>query len=89
MFYYSVKLMLIVLAILVVIVAMSVIVAPPFQARLLEQFQLGARNQAFLTEYVMGMETVKSLQLEPQLNSRYSGYLASTLQAGFATSSLL
>lgn len=88
MFYYSVKLTLIVLAILAVIVAMSALVAPLFQARLQEQFQLGARNQAFLTEYVMGMETVKSLQLEPQLNSRYSGYLASALQAGFATKQL-
>src|SRR5271169_4489005 len=32
---------------------------------------LGARNQAFTTEYVAGIETVKSLQMEPQLNARY------------------
>jgi subfamily B ATP-binding cassette protein HlyB/CyaB len=88
MFYYSVTLTLIVLAILTVIVVLSIVVAPIFQTRLQEQFQLGARNQAFLTEYVMGLETVKSLQLEPQLNSRYSGYLASALQAGFATKQL-
>lgn len=88
MFYYSVTLTLIVLAILTVIVMLSMIVAPTFQARLQEQFQFGARNQAFLTEYTVGLETVKSLQLEPQLNSRYSGYLASYLQAGFATKQL-
>lgn len=88
MFYYSVTLTLIVLAILTVIVVLSVVVAPAFQTRLQEQFQLGARNQAFLTEYTVGLETVKSLQLEPQLNSRYSGYLASYLQAGFATKQL-
>jgi subfamily B ATP-binding cassette protein HlyB/CyaB len=88
MFYYSVTLTLIVLAILSIIVVMSLVIAPVFQARLQEQFQLGARNQAFLTEYVVGMETVKSLQMEPQLNSRYSGYLASALQAGFATKQL-
>jgi ATP-binding cassette, subfamily B, bacterial HlyB/CyaB len=88
MFYYSVTLTLIVLAILSVIVILSLIVAPMFQARLQEQFMMGARNQAFLTEYVVGLETVKSLQLEPQLNSRYSGYLASYLQAGFATKQL-
>jgi subfamily B ATP-binding cassette protein HlyB/CyaB len=88
MFYYSVTLTLIVLAILSVIVVLSLAVAPMFQARLQEQFQLGARNQAFLTEYVVGLETVKSLQMEPQLNSRYSGYLASYLQAGFATKQL-
>ncbi|MDB5794949.1 MAG: peptidase transporter [Noviherbaspirillum sp.] len=88
MFYYSVTLTLIVLAVLFVIVAMSLAVAPVFQTRLQEQFQRGARNQAFLTEYVAGLETVKSLQLEPQLNSKYSGYLASYLQAGFATKQL-
>ena len=88
MFYYSVALTLIVLAILSVIVVMSMVIAPLFQSRLQLQFQLGARNQAFLTEYVVGLETVKSLQLEPQLNSRYSGYLASYLAAGFATKQL-
>jgi len=88
MLYYSISLTLIVLAILVVIGVLSALVAPLFQARLQQQFQLGARNQAFLTEYVVGLETVKSLQLEPQLNSRYSGYLASYLTAGFATKQL-
>ncbi|NHZ79423.1 ATP-binding cassette domain-containing protein [Massilia sp. CCM 8695] len=88
MFYYSVTLTLLVLAILGVIVALSAIVAPLFQTRLQEQFQLGARNQAFLTEYIAGMETVKSLQLEPQLNSKYSAYLASYLAAGFSTKQL-
>jgi subfamily B ATP-binding cassette protein HlyB/CyaB len=88
MFYYSVTLTLIVLAILTVIVILSAVVAPLFQARLQEQFLLGARNQAFMTEYIVGLETVKSLQLEPQLNSKYSGYLASYLQAGFSTKQL-
>jgi subfamily B ATP-binding cassette protein HlyB/CyaB len=64
MFYYSVTLTLIVLAVLSVIVVLSLIVAPLFQTRLQQQFQLGARNQAFLTEYIVGLETVKSLQLE-------------------------
>lgn len=88
MLYYSVTLTLIALAILSVIIILSLLAAPAFQARLQEQFQLGARNQAFITEYIVGLETVKSLQLEPQLNSRYSGYLASYLQAGFATKQL-
>jgi subfamily B ATP-binding cassette protein HlyB/CyaB len=88
MFYYSVTLTLIALAILGVIVVLSMVVAPLFQSRLQEQFQLGARNQAFLTEYLVGMETVKSLQLEPQLNSKYADYLASYLTAGFATKQL-
>lgn len=85
MFYYSVPLTLIVLGVLAAIVVLSLVVAPVFQARLNEQFLLGARNQAFVTEYVGGLETVKSLQLEPQLQDRYEGFLASYLRSGFLT----
>jgi len=63
---------------------MSFIVAPLFRTKLNEQFMLGARNQAFTTEYVSGLETVKSLQMEPQLNARYSDYLAEYLRSGFS-----
>jgi subfamily B ATP-binding cassette protein HlyB/CyaB len=88
MFFYSPPLTLIASAILGIIVGLSMIVAPAFQSRLQEQFQLGARNQAFLTEYISGMETVKSMQMEPQLNNRYGSYLGSYLQASFATKQL-
>ncbi len=88
MFYYNVVLTLIVLAVLALIVILSIVIAPLFQARLQQQFLFGARNQAFLTEYIVGLETVKSLQLEPQLSNKYSHYLASYLQAGFATKQL-
>lgn len=83
MFYYSITLTLIALSILGVIVGMSLMMAPLFQARMSEQFLLGARNLAFVTEYVAGLETVKSLQMEPQLKSRYGDYLADYLHAGF------
>jgi len=83
MFWYSVQLTLIVLAILLAIVGVSLLVAPLFQRRLREQFMRGATNQAFLTEYVAGLETVKSLQLEPQLNRRYGDLLAAFLGASF------
>lgn len=56
--------------------------------RLNDQFKLGARNQAFLIEYVGGMETVKSLQMEPQINNRYGDYLSSYLAANFKTQRL-
>ncbi|MES9858580.1 MAG: peptidase domain-containing ABC transporter [Sedimenticola sp.] len=88
MFYYSVQLTLIVLAILAVIAVISLVVAPLFQAQLNRQFLLGARNQAFLTEYIAGVETVKSLQMEPQLKHRFSDYLADYLHATFKTRQL-
>jgi len=85
MFWYSVSLTLIVLAILAVVGGISFAIAPLFQAHLNHQFLLGARNQAFLTEYIAGIETVKSLQMEPQLRSRFSDYLADYLHATFKT----
>src|SRR5690606_36444355 len=70
---------------LTLIVLASLVMVPIFRARLDRQFLLGARNQAFLTEYLSGMSTVKSLQMEPDVDKRYGNYLAQYLSAGFAT----
>lgn len=83
MFWYSWQLTLISLASLTLITLLSSIVTPLLRKKLNQQFLLGARNQAFLTEYVSGMETVKSLQLEPQLQKQYGDYLASYLASTF------
>lgn len=88
MFWYSWQLSLIVLGMLALLGLLSLAVTPLFRERLNRQFLLGARNQAFVTEYVSGMETVKALQLEPQLEKRYGGYLASYLAASFDTKQL-
>jgi subfamily B ATP-binding cassette protein HlyB/CyaB len=88
MFYYSLALTLITCVVLFTIVVLSLAITPLLRRRLNRQFLLGARNQAFLTEYVSGMETVKSLQMEPQLNARYGEYLATYLKAGFDTRQL-
>jgi subfamily B ATP-binding cassette protein HlyB/CyaB len=85
MFAYSWQLTLIVLGILALIAVASLVMVPVFRARLDRQFLLGARNQAFLTEYLAGMSTVKSLQMEPDVDKRYGAYLAQYLGAGFAT----
>lgn len=85
MFAYSWQLTLIAIGIMALIVAASLFMVPIFRARLDKQFLLGARNQAFLTEYLAGMATVKSLQLEPDVGKRYGTYLAQYLAAGFAT----
>ncbi len=84
MFAYNVALTAMALGIIAVIVALSLLVAPIFRSRLNDQFLLGARNQAFTTEYIAGLETVKSLQMEPQVKERYNDYLAEYLRSGFA-----
>jgi len=83
MFYYSWMLTAVAVGILLVIAVLSLAITPLLRKRLNQQFLLGARNQAYATEYVSGMETVKSLQMEPQVTSRYGDYLAGYLEAGF------
>jgi ATP-binding cassette, subfamily B, bacterial HlyB/CyaB len=85
MVWYSVTLTAIAVGILSLIAIASFIMAPIFQKQLNEQFMLGARNQAFVTEHIAGFETVKTLQMEPQLRQRYSGYLATLLSSAFKT----
>ena len=65
MFWYSWQLTLVALAGLLLISLLSMAATPIFRKRLNIQFLLGARNQAFVTEYVAGMATVKSMQMEP------------------------
>jgi subfamily B ATP-binding cassette protein HlyB/CyaB len=88
MFWYSWFLTLIALGFLAVITLISIAVVPTLRARINQQFLLGARNQAFLTEYISGIETVKSLQMEPQLKRTFGEYLASYLRAVFRTRQL-
>jgi subfamily B ATP-binding cassette protein HlyB/CyaB len=85
MFFYSWQLSLIALSMLATIGLISALVTPLLRERLNKQFMLGARNQSFFTEYVSGMATVKSLQMEPHVEGKYADYLASYLAAGFST----
>ncbi|MFA6971701.1 MAG: peptidase domain-containing ABC transporter [Gallionella sp.] len=88
MFWYSWQLTLVAILLLLLITALSFAVTPALRDKLDHQFLLGAQNQAFVTEYVAGMETVKSLQMEPVLEQKYGENLAQYLAAGFATRQL-
>jgi len=88
MLWYSVPLTLIAMALIGVLAAASFAVTPLLRRRVNEQFLLGARNQAFVTEHVAAMETVKSLQMEPQVAARFGRNLADYLRASFATRQL-
>ncbi|MFT3850213.1 MAG: peptidase domain-containing ABC transporter [Propionivibrio sp.] len=85
MFAYSWQLSLIAVGLLGIIALMSFCIAPLFREKLNTQFMLGARNQSFLTEYVAGMATVKSLQMEPDIDRKYGDLLSQYLAAGFST----
>ncbi|MGB3935920.1 MAG: peptidase domain-containing ABC transporter [Burkholderiales bacterium] len=85
MLWYSVPLTLVALALIALLALASLAVTPLLRRRINEQFLLGARNQAFVTEHVAAMETVKSLQMEPQVAARFGRNLADYLRASFAT----
>jgi len=85
---YSWQLSLIALGVVVVLAGISVLVTPLLRELINRQFLLGARNQAFMTEYIAGVETVKTLQFEPVLERRFGDYLAAYLASGFATRQL-
>ena len=88
MLWYSVPLTMVAVGLIAVLAAASFAVTPLLRRRINEQFLLGARNQAFVTEHVAAMETVKSLQMEPQVAARFGRNLADYLRASFATRQL-
>ena len=83
LFLYSPLLTLIVAAALPCYVLLSLGVTPAFRARLDERYKRGAENQSFLVEAVSGVETVKSMALEPVMQRRWEEQLAGYVTASF------
>ena len=83
MFFYSPTLTLISLAALPFFIALSAIATPAIRERLNRKFERNAENQSYLVEMVTGIQTVKSLAIEPQLNGRWEGMLANYVRASF------
>lgn len=88
LFFYSPLLTWIVLASLPIYVGISALATPLFQKRLDEKFQRGAENQAFLVESVAGIETLKAMAVEPQMQRRWEEQLAGYVAASFRVISL-
>lgn len=88
MFYYSVTLTWIVLGAIPCYALLSLLVIPVLRARLNEKFNRGAENQAFLVESVTGIETVKAMAVEPQMQRRWEGQLAGYVRAAFRAQNL-
>jgi len=69
-------------------IAISAGATPLFRRRLDEKFQRGAENQAFLVESVTGVETLKSMAVEPNMQRRWEEQLAGYVAASFRVISL-
>jgi subfamily B ATP-binding cassette protein HlyB/CyaB len=53
-----------------------------------EKFRHGAENQAFIVESVTGMDTVKAMAVEPQMQRRWEDQLAAYVSASFRAMNL-
>jgi subfamily B ATP-binding cassette protein HlyB/CyaB len=63
--------------------------SPPFlRQRLDEKFSRGAENQSFLVESITGIETLKAMAVEPQMQRRWEEQLAGYVRSGFGVLSL-
>ncbi|QUD88287.1 type I secretion system permease/ATPase [Phenylobacterium montanum] len=83
LFVYSPLLTLIVALALPCYVGLSLGVTPSFRARLNERYRRGSENQSFLVEAVSGVETVKSMALEPVMQRRWEEQVAGYVTASF------
>jgi subfamily B ATP-binding cassette protein HlyB/CyaB len=83
MFIYSPLLTWIVLGSFPFYIGISAGVTPLFRKRLDDKFTRGAENQAFLVETVTGVETLKSMAVEPQMQRRWEEQLAGYVASSF------
>jgi ATP-binding cassette, subfamily B, bacterial HlyB/CyaB len=88
MFYYSPLLTFAVLAAFPFYIGISAGATPLFRRRLDEKFRRGSENQAFLVESVTGVETLKAMAVEPQMQRRWEEQLAGYVAASFRVISL-
>src|SRR5205814_8767989 len=68
--------------------ARSAGLTPFIRHRLDEKFARGAENQAFLVESVTGIETLKAMAVEPQMQRRWEEQLAGYVRASFRVATL-
>ena len=88
MFYYTPFLSWIVVGSFPLYIGISAGVTPVFRRRLEEKFNRGAENQAFLVETVGGIQTLKAMAVEPQIQRRWEEQLAGYVQSSFNVLSL-
>ncbi|WP_257275080.1 MULTISPECIES: type I secretion system permease/ATPase [unclassified Endozoicomonas] len=83
MFFYSSRLAWIVVSSIPFYIIISILITPRLRQRTEELFHRSAINQAFLTETLTGVETLKSMAIEPQMRQRWEHQLAGFAQASF------
>ena len=83
---YSFKLMLIVALSIPIYLMITLLLNPFIQQRLNDKFERSAENQNLLIEVINGIQTIKSMAIEPQLQRRWDHHLADYVKATFKSS---
>ncbi|HJR55816.1 MAG TPA: type I secretion system permease/ATPase [Rhizomicrobium sp.] len=86
MWLYSGWLLLIVVATLPLYALIVLLLGPHLRRKLDEKFMRGAENQSFLVESVSGIETLKAMAVEPQMQARWERQIAGYVKSGFEAS---
>lgn len=88
MAFYSLPLTIIVLVSLIPYILLSIAITPVLRRRLNDQFQQGAKNQAFLVESITGIEPVKAMAVENHMTRRWDEQVAAFVTSCFKTQNL-
>lgn len=88
MWIYSPTLTIVVLLTIPFYIALSIFITPILRNRLDQKFKHGAENQAFLVEAVTGVETLKAMAVEPQMQRKWEDQLSRYVTASFRTQNL-
>jgi subfamily B ATP-binding cassette protein HlyB/CyaB len=88
MAYYSPTLTIVAVGAFPFYIGISAGLTPLFRRRLDEKFRRGAENQSFLVESVTGIETLKAMAVEPQMQRRWEEQIAGYVASSFRVVSL-
>ncbi|WP_457642391.1 peptidase domain-containing ABC transporter [Persephonella sp.] len=88
MLIYSVKLSIVVMGIIFIIAILFFVITPEYKRRLDERFYTGAKANSYLVESVTGIQTVKSLAIEGNIQKKWENVLADSVKASFNLSNL-
>ncbi|WP_105257864.1 type I secretion system permease/ATPase [Pseudoalteromonas sp. T1lg88] len=88
MFYYAPNLTWIVVGSLPLYFLVAFALGPKLRNKLEAKFQRSAENHSFLVESVHGVETIKSLAIEPQMRNKWDEKLADYVSVSFKAGQL-
>lgn len=88
MFWYSRELTLVVICSIPLYVGLSIVFTPIIRKRLDDKFNKNAENQSFLVETITGIDTVKSMAVEPRWTHKWDQQLASYVSSGLSVTNI-